>query len=350
MKNLYYATFDKGYEKIVQKIIKKQDKSAFIKRLYTDAVLVVADEHFHFSSTVFYDVYQVIDYMENSELKVIESQKKSDENNFDSAEKKLKIMHRRGGKGGISSEIKRLLSRKDLKIFFPKQVTKLRVSYLSDDNQKPDIDASLKNAFETMIKKITKRQIGYFGTNGELSVISKSKGDCIFAKKITDNNYPDITSSKLLSPQKAFALNFLSDPVAGEVSLDPFSFDGIISFVRAYSFRKSNVIANEPSTDRASDIRLLAKKLKEKSFSVMNYDFLSDKFPIKFIDKIVTRLPISYSITDSFFDKANKLGVKTIVALSSRTADYSEQIKDKYKVTENFACYGEQIFRFDIIK
>lgn len=308
MKNLYYATFPNGYGKIIEKFIKKQDKNAFVKSMYADSVLFFADEHFPFVNSMFYSYYQVLDH-----------------------QKKL-------GDGAVNNEIKHLLGRKDLKIYFPKEVTKIRLTFKSEQEQKVQVNSKLRVAFETMISKITKKRIGYFETNGELALFVKKNGDCIFAKNITRENteFARLKNGYELEPEIAFALNFLSNPAEKEVSLDPFSNDGMISYIRAYSFKKANVIANEEDADKMQNIKSKAKKLKEKTFSVMNYDFLSNKFPIKFIDKIVTVLPQTPSKQSAFFEKAHMLKVKKIVVLCSAPAFMTNMVTKFFDVKESY--------------
>ena len=322
MKNLYYATFEKGYDLIVEKFIKKQDKKAFIKQIYNNAVLFFADEHFPFTNTLFYNVYFVYDYSKKS------------------------------GVGAINAELKHLMEKKDLKIFMPKEVKKIKLSFIVESNVKLSVNQNLKVAFETMIKKITKRQIGYFGTDAELAIIVKNDGECIFGKNITKTNseFSKITNMAEMLPQKAFALNFLSNPAEKEVSLDPFAEFGMISYVRAFSFKKANIIANESNPANIPDIKAKAKRLKEKSFSVMNYDFLSNNFPIKFIDKIVTTLPKSKSKQAAFFEKAYMLKVKVIVLLANRFNEIVGFVNEFFNVTETYVVGTEKIYKLELKK
>ena len=321
MKNLYYATFENGYDLIVEKFIKKSDKNAFIKQIYRDAVVFFADEHFPFKNSIFYDYYLVLDYS-----------------------KKV-------GFGALNAEIKHLMEKKGLKINFGREVRRIRINYQSETSKKVNIDANLKKAFEIMISKVTKRQVGYFDTDAELTMFHKKSGECIFAKKLTSTQteFSKITSKIDMLPQKAFALNFLSNPSEKEVSLDPFAGFGMISYVRALCFKKANVIANEQKTENITEIKLRAKKLKEKSFSVMNYDFLSDNFPIKFIDKIVTILPVVKSKQIAFFEKAYALKVKTLVFSASRGSDIFPIINGLFNITEEYVVGSEKIYRLDII-
>ena len=322
MKNLYYATFENGYDLIVEKFIKKTDKNSFIKKMYNSSVLFFADEHFPFRNSIFCDYYQVLDYSKKT------------------------------GFGAINAEIKHLLDKKGMKINFGREISRIRIIYQSETSKKVSIDANLKKAFEIMISKVTRKKVGYFDTDGELVIFHKKSGECIFAKNITQSQteFSKITSKNVISPQTAFALNFLSSPSEKEVSLDPFAESGVISFVRALCFKKANVIANDENVDNVADIKLKAKRLKDKSFSVMNYDFLKDNFPIKFIDKIVTELPLIKSKQIAFFEKAHALKVKTIVVLVSRGSDIFSIINGIYTISEEYTIGSEKIYKLDYIK
>ena len=155
-----------------------------------------------------------------------------------------------------------------------------------------------------------------------------------------------------LSPDIAHALCFLSEPCVSEVVLDPFAEYGMIPYVRALCFKKSNVIANEENEQNIAEIKKKAKSLKEKHFSVMNYDFLSDKFPIKFIDKIVTVLPGivygSLSTTEfyrSFFEKVYNLKVKTLVVMVSKSTDINRFIDEKFEIELKTSTFKFNIFK-----
>jgi flagellin-specific chaperone FliS len=122
------------------------------------------------------------------------------------------------------------------------------------------------------------------------------------------------------------------------------------------SFKKANVIANEKETENVADIKKLAKSLKEKSFSVMNYDFLDEKFPIKFIDKIVTVLPsmnydFEVSLTklyENFFNKIFKLNVKTVSVAVTKSMDILPAIKGKYDVEMKLSTQRFNLFKLKI--
>lgn len=309
MKKLYYATFEKGYEEIVKKIIAKQDKNSFIKKLYPDAILFFADEKFKIYGNCFKSAYLVID---NSQ---------------------------KDGTGALNAAMKRLLEKKDWRINFSKTVQRFKLLFLKEDS-KVAIDAKLKQAVETMLQRKTKRQISYLNGTEELVFLSKTDGLNLFMRRLfIENEYQKVRGYEI-EPEVAYMLNFLSEPSQSETVVDPFSYDGVVAYVRAAHFKKATVIANEKEEENVQDIKKLAKSLKEKSFSVMNYDFLSDKFPIKFIDKIVTVLPsmnydFEVSLTklyENFFNKAAKLSVKTIAVAVHKSMDISAAIKGKYDI------------------
>ena len=97
MKKLYYATFEKGLDETVKQIIKKQDKNAFIKKLYDDAVLFFANEHFRLAGSCFKTAYTVIDSTQKD------------------------------GVGALNLAMKHLLEKKDWHINFSKDVKKLKL-------------------------------------------------------------------------------------------------------------------------------------------------------------------------------------------------------------------------------
>lgn len=309
MKRLYYATFEKGLNEIVKKIINKKDKNSFIKKLYDDAVLFFADEHFRLDATCFKTAYSVLDYSQKD------------------------------GMGALNSEMKRLLEKKDLKISFSRDVKKFKLLFLKEDS-KIAIDSKLKQAVEVMLARKTKRQISYLQGTEELVFLSKTDGLNLFMRNMFIEKSFASVRGKTIEPEIAYMLNFLSEPAQSEAVVDPFSYDGIVAYVRALCFKKANVIANEKETENIADIKKLAKSLKENTFSVMNYDFLTDAFPIKFIDKIVTVLPsmdydFDVSLTklySDFFNKAFKLDVKLVCVLSNKGMDISSIVKGKYNI------------------
>lgn len=325
MKKLYYATFEKGLEEIVKKIIKRQDKNSFIKRLYADSVLFFADEHFKLSGSCFKTAYLVIDSVQKD------------------------------GMGALNSAMKHLLEKKDWHLNFSKEVKKFKLLFLKEDS-KVAVDSKLKQAVEVMLSRKSKRQISYLQGTEELVFLAKIDGLNLFMRKVpTEFEYKNVRGLDV-EPEIAYVLNFMSEPASNEAVVDPFSQDGLVAYVRALSFKKANVIANEKEQENVAEIKKLAKTLKEKSFSVMNYDFLDEKFPIKFIDKIVTILPsINYdfelSLTklyEEFFKKAHRLNVKVIAVAAYKSMDISNAIKDKYEVEVKVATQKLNLFKLKI--
>lgn len=325
MKKLYYATFEKGLEEIVKKIIAKQDKNAFIKKLYSDAVLFFADEHFKLASSCFKSAYFV----------------------YDSTQKE--------GTGALNFAMKHLLEKKELKITLARDAKKFKLLYLKEDS-KVATDTKLKQAVEVMLARKTKRQISYFQGTEELVFLSKADGLNLFMKKLNiEFEYSKVRTCQI-EPEVAYVLNHLSEPAQNEAVVDPFSYDGVVSYVRALVFKKANVIANEKDKDNADDIKKIAKSLKEKSFSVMNYDFLSDAFPIKFIDKIVTVLPTSNydfdtslsKLYEDFFKKAYDMKVKIVAVAVHKSMDILAYLKGKYEVEVNASTQKYNIFKLKI--
>ena len=138
-------------------------------------------------------------------------------------------------------------------------------------------------------------------------------------------------------------MNFLSEPMEKEVSLDPFAGTGLISYIRALCFKKANVIANEHDKNNVLVIKKLAKSFKDKSFSVMNYSFLSEIFPIHFIDKIVTIPPTDKKQFSDFIKKAYVLKVRKMVILT-RARDVVQQVRDMFEIEEQYVVGQETIY------
>ncbi len=319
MRKLFYATFERGYDEIALKVIKKYDKNAHVKRVYGDSVLFFADEKFNFSNSLFLENYTVYDCTKKE------------------------------GNGAINAEMKHLLEKKGFKINLPSEVKKFKLTFVKY-NEKLLIDQALRNAFEIMLKKITRRQIGFYDTEAELVLMAKEDGDCLFMKKnICNSELNKVYAGYGISPRTAFAMNFLSQPIEKEVSLDPFADNGIISYVRALCFKKANVIANEAEERKVVEIKKLAKSLKDKSFSVMKYKFLSEIFPIHFIDKIVTVPPTSKSELDAFFKKAYVLKVKRIVILS-KSHDIMMITREMFDIKEQYQVGAEKIYVLELDK
>lgn len=321
MKKLYYATFEKGLDLIVEKYIRKRDRSARIRKLYVDSVLFFADEHFSFVNNMFINSYLVLD----NTVKV--------------------------GAGSMNMEMKHLLEKKNFKITLPNNVKKIKLTYIYA-NEKIKLDSKLKVAFETMISKLSKRPLGYYDTDVEFALISKDDGECMFVKNITVKS--ELSKMAIdqngISPWLAYAMNFLSSPAEKEVSLDPFATSGMISYVRSLCFKKANVIANDEMPKNIVEIKRKAKLLKDKTFSVLNYDFLSNKFPIRYIDKIVTVLPDSKTKQALFFEKVKTLGVKVIVCLLPKYNSLYSMINGNYNVVEEYDILMGKLVKLELIK
>ena len=305
MKKLYYATFESGFGEIVKKIIKKNDKNSRIKTLYDDAVLFFADEHFKFKDLCFFDAFIVMHNLHKT------------------------------GVGALNLMVKSLLEKKDLKIALPKESGTVKLT-IKKENENTLLDAKLKNAFEVMVKRITKRGISFFASS-EIVLLSKKDGENLFMKRVeTTDKYVGLAGKYDIRPETAFLLCYLSEPKASEVVLDANASNGIIPFVRANSFSKANVISASKDEEVKEKLKRLAKKIKPNTFSVLGYNFLDDNFPIKFIDKIVT------DVTDlgfrgleelrDFFDKAFELNVKTLVLAMPKNYDVRRYILNRYDI------------------
>lgn len=325
MKKLYYATFENGFAEVVKSIIKKQDKNSQIKKLYDDAVLFFADEHFKTDNLCFKSAYIVISSIQKE------------------------------GLGGLNAAMKHLLEMKNLKINFAKNVSCFKLVF-HRENDKVLLDSNLKNAVEIMLKRVTKKSISYLSTEAELAFLAKTDGQILFMKKKNISiEYQKVENRSEIAPDLGFILNFMSEPVAGEVSLDPFAGGGMISYVRTLSFKKSNVIANDEDKENITKIKTKLKFLKENKFSVMNYDFLDEKFPIKFIDKIVTVLP-SYTnskmpismIYHNFFDKLYNLKVKTIIILTDKGFAATKYTLDKFDIEKEIITKTYKVLKLKI--
>ncbi len=325
MRKLYYSTFEKGWDEIVKTAIKKQDKNCLIKKMYADAVLFFADEHFKFENTCFKTAYLVIDNLQKD------------------------------GVGGLNAEMKHFLEKKGTRIMFPKEVKTFKLTF-QKENEKVIIDANLKKAVEITLKRITKRSISYVSTEAELVFLAKADGTNLFMKKLADSSKQKFSSKYELNLDEAYLMNLMSEPVASEVVLDPFAESAVVAYARALCFKKANVIANNEREEVVADLKKQAKSLKEKSFSVLNYNFLDDAFPIKFIDKIVTDLTYlgydrSFRPTDFFtelFDKMFNLKVKTAVLMVSKIHDISRFAAGKYDIERTVLAQKYNVYKLKI--
>lgn len=305
MKRLYYATFENGFGEVVKKVIKKNDKNSKIKTLYDDAVLFFADEHFKFKDSCFIEAFLVIQNLHKT------------------------------GVGALNITIKTILEKKDLKIALSRDAGTVKLT-IKKENESTVVDNKLKNAFEVMIKRVTKRGLSFFAKD-ELVLLSKKDGENLFMKRLdVSDKFVGLANKYDLRPETAYLLNIMSEPRANEVVLDANASTGIISFVRANSFSKANVIACSKDEDTKEKLKRLAKKLKPNTFSVLGYDFLDENFPIKFIDKIVTDLTdLGFrgieEIRD-FFDKAFELNIKSMVLAMPKNYDVRRFLMNRYDV------------------
>ena len=317
MKKLFYATYEKGYEQIVKKVIKKADSNSQIKKMYDDAVLFFADERLCKSELCFKSLFIVIH----------NSQKE--------------------GTGALNFEMKNLLEKRDIKIILPREVDTFKF-IITKENEKVLVDSNLKKAVETMLRRVTKRTLSYLSGKVELLLLAKNDGTNLFMRKIYETARKENFS---LGLDELYMLNFLTEPSQGEVVLDPFAGTGEICYARAKYFKKSNVIANDEDELNVKAIKKVSKSLKENSFSVLNYDFLSEEFPIKHINKVVTNLTaVSYDsgIIEDFFKKVHELKVNTVVVLCPKGFDHARYFKDLYDAETEVQTKTNIIYKLKI--
>ena len=310
MKNLYYATFERGVAPVIKNIIKKIDKTAIIKKIYDDAVIFVAGEIFKSCYDPFKTIYQVLDSVKKT------------------------------GMGAINVQLKHFLERKDLKIYFPKEVFSFKLEY-KNESQVAKPDDALRRAVETRLKQLTKRSISFNSQNAELVFLTKSDGECLFMKKIFKNAEMAIFDEKnSYSSDVIYTLCHLSEPATNETILDPFADKGRVSYIRSLCFKKAKVIANEKNSEFLPELKKKAKRLKEKQFSVLNYDFLDEKFPIHFIDKVISIIPSfdadgyfsSNNFYKEFFNKLYGLKVKVIALMLPKYETIDSFISEKFEI------------------
>lgn len=305
MKRLYYATFEYGFGEIVKKVIKKNDRNSKIKTLYDDAVLFFADEHFKFIDSCFFEAFIVIQNLHKA------------------------------GVGALNLTIKTILEKKDLKIAIAKDAQTVKLT-IKKENENVVVDNKLKNAFEVMIKRITKKGISFFAKE-ELVLLSKKDGENLFMKRVeTTDKFVGLAGKYDIRPETAYLLNVLSEPSPSEVVLDANASSGVISFVRANSFSKANVIACSKDETTKESLKKIAKKIKPNTFSVLGYDFLDENFPIRFIDKVVTDLTdLGFRGIDElrdFFDKFFELNVKTLVLAMPKNYDIRRFVMNRFDI------------------
>lgn len=318
MKRLYYASFEKGFDEVVKKVIRKTDRNSKIKTLYEDAVLFFADEHFKFKDSCFLDAYIVIHNVHKT------------------------------GVGAINLTIKTLLEKKDLKIVYPREVGAIKLT-IKKENDNVVVDAKLKTAFEVMLKRVTKKSFSYLAKD-ELVLLAKKDGENLFMKKMQiAGSFAGFLNQTNMKAETAYLMSVLSEPQPNETIVDAFAGNGVISYVRAGCFIKANVIACSDLDSEKENLKKLAKKLKPNTFSVLGYNFLADNFPIKFIDKIVTDLTgLGYGMLDDlidFFDKVYDLKVKHLVLAMPKNYDINRFIYEKYSIVteinaERFNVYS----------
>ena len=258
------------------------------------------------------------------------------------------------GVGGLNAQMKHLLEKKNLKISFSKDISSFRLSFVKE-NDKVLIDANLKKAVEITLKKATKKSIFYASQEAELVFLSKTDGTNLFMKRLFDG-IKLFNEKYEIHLDEAFLINFLSEPNASEVVLDPFAGNGVLPYARAKFFKKANVIANTDDKVQSDNLKKLAKGLKDKSFSVLNYDFLSENFPIRFIDKVVTNVcDLAYQKTfkanqffAEFFEKLFDLKVKIVVVTTSRSHNISSFIQGKYDVEREVFATKYNVYKLKI--
>lgn len=321
MKKLYYATFEKGFNEQVKKVIRKLDKNSKIKTLYDDAVLFFADEHFKFIDTCFFDAFLVIQNVHKT------------------------------GVGALNLTIKSLLEKKDLKISFPRNVGAIKLT-IKKENERIAVDNKLKNAFEVMVKRVTKKNISFFAKD-EIVLLAKADGENLLLKRLeTTDKFVGLASKYDIRLETAYILAGLSEPQSNEVVLDAFAGNGVLSFVRGAGFVKANVIAATDNENEKENLKRLAKKSKN-AFSVLGYDFLDESFPIKFIDKIVTNLTdLCYGNIDAvydFFDKVYELKVKLVVLIVPKNYAIDRFISEKFEVLEEIRADKFNAYKLKLI-
>ena len=116
--------------------------------------------------------------------------------------------------------------------------------------------------------------------------------------------------------------------------------------------RPNTQVADNGGPVEKEKLKKLAKKIKPNTFSVLAYDFLDEKYPIKFIDKIVTDLTVfGFGAIESlrdFYDKAFELKVKQLVVLMPKNYDVNRFIYSKFDIVaevnaEKYNAYSLKI-------
>lgn len=328
MNNLYYATFERGIKDAVKMFISKTDKNSRVKKLNDDSVLFFGGESFKQNGGLFKSIYVVLDSVKKT------------------------------GAGAVNAEMKHILERKDLKIFFPKEISSFKF-VVSSEYENSNVDAKLKAATEIALRRITKRAISFNASNAELAILAKKDGDVLFMKRVyLPADLTKFEKSGELSYDMAFLMNFLSEPCTSETVVDPFAESGKLCYIRALCFKKATVIAACADEENLDALKKQAKHLKDKHFSVMNYDFLDEKFPIRYIDKVVAIVPeyvnfANYSTNElakGMFEKVAALNVKIVVVLSARGMNVSRFAGEKYEEVLSLQTQKYEISKFVLIK
>ena len=175
-------------------------------------------------------------------------------------------------------------------------------------------------------------------------------------KLVRNSDYAKIENKYEISPDVAYMLNFLTEPAGAEVVLDPYAGKGMIAYVRSMCFKKANVIANNADKNQVQELKKRAKSLKDKTFSVLSYDFMEENFPIKFIDKIVTDLTeLAYEKTfrphefyAEFIEKLYQLKIKVAVLVISKSHDISRFVQDKFDIDRRVVATGYNVYKLKI--
>lgn len=319
MKRLYYATFEKGYKEIVKKIIKKIDKNASIKTVYDDSILFFGEDLFCSKQLCFKSLYVVI----HNSLKM--------------------------GVGAVNYEMKALLEKQDLKINLPKNETSFKFLILKE-NDKVQVSAPLKKALETTLRKITKKSLSYFGGKTSLVLLAKEDGTNLFMRGVYEC---ENQSGFDLGLDELYMISFLSGPSEGEVVLDAFSLTGELAYARTKFFKKSNVIASSGDSETIKKLKKCAKQLQGNTFSILSYDFLSNDFPIKHINKVITNLEMicyDQEKLNQFFDKteANKIG--TLVVVCPKVINLTKNLHESYLVENEVQTKSYKVYKLKLAK
>jgi len=108
--------------------------------------------------------------------------------------------------------------------------------------------------------------------------------------------------------------------------------------------------------DIVQDLKKRAKSLKDKTFSVLAYDFMAENFPIKFIDKIVTDLTeLAYERTfrphefyAEFIEKLYQLKIKVAVLAISKSHDISRFVQGKFDIDRQVVATNFNVYKLKL--